>query len=106
MKYQDIVRKAIKLGILDESFLDEKKIKIVEEEVLSFEIIHEKMCEEGNKIGYINALMNFYNNGYITDENIDCLKGTLFYDYLKKEAQEKKLLKREQETREFGFKVF
>ena len=106
MEYQEIVKKAIRLGIIDDAFLQEKKVKVVDDEILSFEVIHEKMCEEGNKIGYINSLMKYYTNGYITDDTLDCLKGTLFYDYLKVEAQEKRLLKRDKETRDFGFKVF
>lgn len=61
---------------------------------LDFVTFHDLLCMRGNEVGYYQALHEFDEKGYLTEERLYKLKDTLFADTLYKELEKKNVFKK------------
>ena len=77
---------------------DTLKIIVQEEnddlDSIPFSDFHDNLCERGLKIGFKEALLEYNRKGWLTDERIEQLKETLFYDSLHNELKKKHVFHR------------
>lgn len=61
---------------------------------LDFVTFHDLLCMRGNEVGYYQALLEFNEKGYLTEDRLYKLKDTLFADTLYKELEKKNVFKK------------
>ena len=65
-----------------------------ENDELDFTSFHDLLCLRGNEVGYYQALLEFNEKGYLTEDRLYKLRDTLFADTLYKELEKKHVFKK------------